>query len=132
MTWVGGIDGLIARLAEKNRSGAARKTERLTRTMLVLPEVLTMREANVTLQMLEQSMRTDNAATLTIDASPLRSFDSAAVALLLECRRQARASNKGFEVHGASSKLNDLVRLYGVESLLAFAPPTAVARSATL
>lgn len=95
--------------------------------MLVLPEVLTMREANVTLQMLEQSMRTDNAATLTIDASPLRTFDSAAVALLLECRRQARAANKGFEVHGASSKLDDLVRLYGVESLLAFAPPTAVA-----
>jgi phospholipid transport system transporter-binding protein len=88
--------------------------------MLVLPEVLTMREANVTLQMLEQSMRTDNAATLSIDASPLRSFDSAAVALL-------RASNKGFEVHGASSKLNDLVRLYGVESLLAFVPPRTAA-----
>jgi len=94
--------------------------------MLVLPEVLTLREANVTLQMLEQSMRTDDAATLTIDASSLRTFDSAAVALLLECRRQARAANKGFEVHGAPSKLTDLVRLYGVDSLLAFAPPPAV------
>lgn len=93
--------------------------------MLVLPEVLTLREANVTWQMLEQSIRTDDAATLTVDASSLRSFDTAAVAVLLECRRQARIWNKGFEVHGAPDKLNELVRLYGVESLLAFASPPA-------
>jgi phospholipid transport system transporter-binding protein len=95
--------------------------------MLVLPEVLTLREANVTLSMLEQSIRTDDAATLTVDASALRSFDTAAVAVLLECRRQARTWNKGFEVHGAPPKLGDLVRLYGVDSLLAFAAPPAAA-----
>ncbi len=93
--------------------------------MLVLPEVLTMREANHTLGMLEQSMRTDDATTLTVDASALRSFDTAAVAVLLECRRLARAWNKGFEVRGAPPKLSDLVRLYGVDSLLAFAAPPA-------
>ena len=93
--------------------------------MLVLPEVLTLNEANTTLHMLEQSMRSDDAATLTVDASALRIFDSAAVAVLLECRRLARAWHKGFEVRGAPTKLTDLVRLYGVEPLLAFgAPPT--------
>jgi phospholipid transport system transporter-binding protein len=94
--------------------------------MLVLPEVLTLREASTTLQMLEQAMRADDAATLTVDASALRIFDSAAVAVLLECRRLARAWNKGFEVRSAPAKLSDLVNMYGVESLLAFtAPPAA-------
>jgi phospholipid transport system transporter-binding protein len=93
--------------------------------MLVLPEVLTLGEANTTLRMLEQALRSDDAATLTVDASALRSFDSAAVAVLLECRRLARAWSKGFEVRGAPAKLTDLVRLYGVDELLAFAgPPT--------
>jgi len=40
----------------------------------------------------------------------------------------ARSWNKGFEIQGAPAKLTDLVRLYGVDSLLAFAaPPTAQA-----
>jgi phospholipid transport system transporter-binding protein len=95
--------------------------------MLVLPEVLTLREANTTLRMLEQSARSDDAATLTVDASALRSFDSAAVAVLLECRRLARDWNKGFEVRGAPAKLSELVRLYGVDALLAFAGPPASA-----
>lgn len=96
--------------------------------MLVLPEVLTLREANTTLNMLEQAMRADDAATITVDASALRSFDSAAVAVLLECRRLAGAWHKGFEVRSAPSKLSELVRLYGVESLLAFAAPPLSAR----
>jgi phospholipid transport system transporter-binding protein len=93
--------------------------------MLVLPEVLTLNEANTTLRMLEQSMRSDDAATLTVDASALRTFDSAAVAVLLECRRLARAWNKGFEVCRAPPKLTELVRLYGVDQLLAFTAPPA-------
>jgi phospholipid transport system transporter-binding protein len=93
--------------------------------MLVLPEVLTINEANTTLRMLEQSMRSDDAATLTVDASALRTFDSAAVAVLLECRRLARAWNKGFEVCRAPPKLSELVHLYGVDQLLAFAAPPA-------
>ena len=72
--------------------------------------MLTLNEANTTLQMLEQAMRGDDAATLTVDASALRSFDSAAVAVLLECRRLARAWSKGFEVRGAPPKLTELVR----------------------
>ena len=95
--------------------------------MLVLPEVLTLDEANTTLLMLEQALRSDDAATLTVDASALRSFDSAAVAVLLECRRLARAWSKGFEVRGAPPKLTELVHLYGVDQLLAFAAPPAPA-----
>jgi phospholipid transport system transporter-binding protein len=93
--------------------------------MLVLPEVVTLREATTTVAMLEQAMRSDDASTLTLDASALRTFDTAAVAVLLECRRLARAWNKGFEVRGAPAKLTELVRLYGVDSLLAFTAPPA-------
>lgn len=93
--------------------------------MLVLPEVLTLREAGTTLSMLEGALRGDDAATLTIDASALRTFDTAAVAVLLECRRLAGAMNRGFDVRNAPAKLSDLVRMYGVESLLAFAAPPA-------
>lgn len=93
--------------------------------MLVLPETLTLREATVALRMFEQTLRSDDAATLIVDASALRVFDSAAVAVLLECRRMARSWNKGFEIQGAPAKLTELVRLYGVDSLLAFAAPHA-------
>ncbi|MFO1217719.1 MAG: STAS domain-containing protein [Burkholderiaceae bacterium] len=93
--------------------------------MLVLPETLTLREATTALRMFEQTLARDDAATLIVDASGLRAFDSSAVAVLLECRRMARSWNKGFEVHGAPVKLGELVRLYGVDSLLAFAAPAA-------
>ena len=95
--------------------------------MLVLPETLTLREATVALRMFEQTLRSDDAATLIVDASALRTFDSAAVAVLLECRRMAHGWNKGFEIQAAPAKLTELVRLYGVESLLAFSAPHAVA-----
>ena len=96
--------------------------------MLVLPEMLTLREATTTLRLFEQALHADDAATLIVDASALRTFDSAAVAVLLECRRMARGWNRGFEVHGAPAKLTELVKLYGVDSLLAFtAPPQPAA-----
>ena len=92
--------------------------------MLVLPETLTIREARDTLRMLEQAMRSDGGDTLVVDASALRSFDSAAVAVLLECPRLAAAWSKRFEVRGAPPKLSELAHLYGVDELLAVSPLT--------
>ncbi len=97
--------------------------------MLVLSESLTVRDATVALRMFEQTLQSDDAATLIVDASALRVFDTAAVAVLLECRRMARGWNKGFEIQGAPAKLTELVRLYGVDSLLAFAAPPTVQAS---
>jgi phospholipid transport system transporter-binding protein len=97
--------------------------------LLVLPGTLTLREAMVALRMFEQTLKSDDAATLIVDASALRAFDSAAVAVLLECRRMARSWNKGFEIQGAPAKLTDLVLLYGVDSLLAFAAPPTIQAS---
>ena len=75
-----------------------------------------MSEARATLAQLQPLLQ---AADLpVIDASPLRELDSAAVALLLECRRQAAARGLPLQVTGAPPKLRQLAKLYGVDELL--------------
>ncbi len=86
------------------------------RTM-VLPERLTMSEARSTLAQLLPLLASADEAVL--DASPLRILDSAAVALLLACARQARHAGRQLRVIGAPAKLRQLAALYGVDDLLA-------------
>jgi phospholipid transport system transporter-binding protein len=57
-----------------------------------------------------------------IDASALRTFDTSAVALLLEARRRAQARGAKLAVRGATPRLVELARLYGVDELLSFEP----------
>lgn len=89
--------------------------------MLLLPDTLTMAEAPDTLRMLQQGLRDQAGDTLVVDASGLKRFDSAALAVLIECHRLAVAWGKRFEVRHLPPKLADLAGLYGVASLL----PTA-------
>ena len=86
--------------------------------MLVLPASVTNREARDTLRLLTQAMRSNGAENVVIDASPLQQLDSAAIAVLLECRRLAQASGRSFELRGAPPKLTALAELYGVDALL--------------
>jgi phospholipid transport system transporter-binding protein len=83
--------------------------------VLVLPETITLAQASDTLGMLERAMRADDSPVLRLDASALKSFDTSAVAVLLECRRLAQAWGKGFELNGAPPKLGELAQLYGVD-----------------
>ncbi|EHR70036.1 putative NTP binding protein (contains STAS domain) [Burkholderiales bacterium JOSHI_001] len=100
--------------------------------MLVLPATLTLAQARDTLRMLEQSLRADADATLTVDASALQSFDTSAVAVLLACRRLADAAGKGFALSGVPRQMGELIRLYGVASLLSLASePEPVPGAAT-
>ncbi|WP_088283657.1 lipid asymmetry maintenance protein MlaB [Ideonella sp. A 288] len=87
--------------------------------MLALPAVLTMSEARETLAQLGTALAADAAPE--IDASGLQSLDTAAVAVLLEIQRQARAAGKPLRITGAPPKLGELARLYGVEALLGLA-----------
>lgn len=86
--------------------------------MLALPQTLTMAAAPDTLRMLSQALQREPGDLLTVDASALRQFDSAALAVLLECRRLAQAWGKHFEVHAAPQKLRDLAQMYGVQELV--------------
>lgn len=85
-------------------------------TPISLPERVTMAEASATLLRLQPLLAA--ADEPVIDASMLRDLDSAAVAVLLDCQRQAHARGKTLRVTGAPAKLGQLARLYGVEALL--------------
>lgn len=85
-------------------------------TPISLPERVTMSEARATLLRLQPLLAV--ADEPVIDASALQDLDSAAVAVLLDCQRQAHARGKTLRVTGAPAKLGQLARLYGVEALL--------------
>lgn len=86
--------------------------------MLLLPATITAHEARDALRMLAQALQRETEPTLTIDASGLQHFDSAALAVLLECERLAGAWGKSFVVRSAPAKLESLAKLYGVDVLL--------------
>ena len=87
--------------------------------MLVLPAELTHDEATACARMLAQALRSENGPQVVADASSLQHFDSSALAVLLECRREAAALGKTFVVSGLSSRLRELAGVYGVSELLA-------------
>ena len=101
--------------------------------MLILPAVITSREARDVQRMLAQALQQEAKAAgqdeVAVDAAGLARFDSSALAVLLECQRLARAWGRPFAVRRAPDKLVALARLYGVDVLLmpADAPPAPVA-----
>jgi phospholipid transport system transporter-binding protein len=90
--------------------------------VLVLPAELTHAEAPACCRMLAQALRSDPAPQAVADASALQHFDSSALAVLLECRREALALGKSFSVSRLPERLRELAALYGVAELL---PPAA-------
>lgn len=86
--------------------------------MLVLPAELTHRQAAACLRMLVQGLPSQSGDAVVVDAAALQRFDSSALSVLLEFRRLSLARGKGFELRNLSTRLADLVRLYGVDGLL--------------
>ena len=85
-------------------------------TTIALPARITMAEARATLALLRPQLQA--ADNPVIDASGLAALDTAALALLLDCQRQAQARGKQLQVVGAPAKLGQLATLYGVGELL--------------
>lgn len=86
--------------------------------MLVLPTELTHRQATACLQMLLQGLRVHRETGVVVDASAMTVFDSSALAVLLECRREALSVGKTFAVQGLPTALRGMAGLYGVGTLL--------------
>lgn len=84
-------------------------------TTISLPEQVTMTEARATLAKLAPLL--EAADEPVIDASALLELDTAAVAVLLACQRQAQTRGKQLRVTGAPEKLSQLAQLYGVSAL---------------
>jgi phospholipid transport system transporter-binding protein len=90
--------------------------------MLVLPARLTHDQAGPCVQMLVQALRAQSETAVIADAGALAQFDSSALAVLLECRREAQAAGKTFSVSRLPPRLRELAALYGVAELLPAAP----------
>ena len=90
--------------------------------MLVLPSRLTHDQAGPCAQMLAQALRAQSEAAVVADAGPLTQFDSSALAVLLECRREALSMGRTFSVSRLPVRLRELASLYGVAELLPAAP----------
>jgi phospholipid transport system transporter-binding protein len=86
--------------------------------VLVLPEELTHSQAMACLRMLVQGLRSQASQQVVVDAASLNRFDSAALAVLLELRRECLAVGKRFSIRGLPGRLSDLAKLYGVVELL--------------
>ena len=90
--------------------------------MLVLPSELTHAQALACSRMLAQGIAAETSGTVVLDASALGQqgarFDSSALAVVLECRREAMAAGKQLSVRGLPQRLRELAGLYGVASLL--------------
>jgi phospholipid transport system transporter-binding protein len=87
-------------------------------TSIALPARITGGEARAALA--DLAPRLAAAESPVLDASPLAELDSAALAVLLDCRRQMLARGAALQISGASPKLRQLAALYGVGELLGF------------
>ncbi len=86
--------------------------------MLVLPRELTRNQAKACLQMLAQALPAVSANPVVIDAGALERFDSSALAVLLETRREALAHGKSLVIRALPERLRDLATVYGIAELL--------------
>jgi phospholipid transport system transporter-binding protein len=85
--------------------------------VLTLPPVLTHAEAAGFVLGLKQAVLSQPDEVVA-DAGALKAFDSSALAVLLECRREALATGKNFAVAGLPPRLRQLAGLYGVAELI--------------
>jgi len=87
--------------------------------VLVLPERLTHEHAVACCRMLSQGLKAVSGPRAVLDASALRAFDSSALAVMLDCRREAITHGKTLVVRQLPPRLRELAGLYGVSGLLA-------------
>ena len=66
-----------------------------------------------------QGLPSQAGAQVVVDGAALNRFDSSALAVLLELRRQCQSTGKELRVTGLPQQLMDLAGLYGIAELLA-------------
>ena len=86
--------------------------------LLVLPADLRHSNAAACLAQLQSQIRSSPQSEVEIQAGQLTEFDSAALAVLLGCRREAESLSKTLLFKQFPEKLLELAKLYGVSELL--------------
>ena len=87
-------------------------------SVVALPAELTQTQASACLRALASGVNSSAAPVVVVDASGLIRFDSSALAVLLELRRQSLAVGKRFAVKGLPAGLRNLAMLYGIADLV--------------
>ncbi len=85
--------------------------------MLQLPATLTHDQAAACVKDLVRGLANEPAAAV-LDAAALTSFDSSALAVVLELRRACARVGKELVVQGLPAQLLALATLYGVQTLM--------------
>ncbi len=86
--------------------------------MIALPAELTQEQAASCLLTMRQGLSLEKGPQVVLDGGALARFDSSALAVLLEVRRQCQSKGKQFLVIRLPKQLLDLAGLYGVSELL--------------
>jgi phospholipid transport system transporter-binding protein len=87
-------------------------------SVISLPAELDGDKAAAFLPALRSQLEGQSSGEWVLDAQGVQRFDSATLALLLECRRLAQARSQAFAVQGLPSGLQSMARVYGVDALL--------------
>jgi phospholipid transport system transporter-binding protein len=87
-------------------------------SVAALPSQLTLANAVAVRAALADALAQSPGPAVRLDASALTSFDSSAIAVLLDLRRNLLAQGKRLEVAHWPERLQALVGLYGVAELL--------------
>jgi phospholipid transport system transporter-binding protein len=97
-----------------------------------LPDTVTLAQAASLLPQLEAAVASASGH-FVMDASRLATFDTSALALMLQGRRLAEARGLRFELNALPAQLRELAVLYGVAELLSAstASSSTAARSVT-
>jgi phospholipid transport system transporter-binding protein len=85
--------------------------------MIILPAVSTHDAIAAFSRGVPKAIAAD-AQEVVVDASGLVEFDSSALALLLECRRQALQAGKTFAVRSMPERMRQLAGVYGIAELI--------------
>jgi len=85
--------------------------------VLSLPPTMTLDVAPDCLSALRDGLQHE-AATVVVDGQQLQRFDSSALAVLLELRRECAKAGKVFAVQKLPARLRELAALYGIDALL--------------
>lgn len=78
----------------------------------------TLRHAQAMAWLAQLRLPAQTSRPLVLDASPLVSFDSSALACLLEVRRRVIAWGGQLQVQGLPDRLQRLAQVYGLADLL--------------
>ena len=90
---------------------------------LSLPSRLTMQDATAALGGLQAALQAAPGPVVDLDASPLQELDTAAISVLLQCRREVQARGLQLRLDAVPAKLASLMALYGVAELFGVQQP---------